>query len=388
MKTLTINSYLSLLLVLAVFSSACRKKAPEGFSADFEINYNNGGMAPDLITLRAQFADADTYDWSVEGVPLYGQQTTFNAQSAGSFYVTLEVESGQHKKTKSANVAVENYPTNGEAMTVVQSDGVIGTFGVDGAQPFFVPIDTIAPDGLNGMDYDNETRELYYTSSIIRAFPNGAEKKLILSDDQLSGGDKIVDLVVDSEEHRVYFAINGSSGLNAIASIDQDGNDLRYETQFEFPNAIFDITLDEFENTVYFTGSESTAIFKIIEGELIWLYADNFLKHALIFDNSTGFLYFAEQVFNTPAGQINIMRFNPKNYNPDLSETWPQVVVENASTQAIHGMDISESKQQLYWSDTGQHVIYRIDLNNAQATREIIFTNITNPRAIAISDFN
>jgi Low-density lipoprotein receptor repeat class B len=384
MRTQTTQSYLWLFLILSLLHAGCRKKAPEGFSADFNIYYDNGGMAPDVITLSAQFADADNYNWSVEGVSYSGEQIILNVQSAGSFFISLEVESGKHKKTKSETVVVENYPIDSEAMTIVQGDGVIGTFGVDGANPFFVPIDTIAPDGLNGMDYDDETAELYYTSSIIRAFPNGVGKQIILTDDQLSSGDNIVDLAVDSEDRRVYFAINGISSINAIASIDKEGIDLTYITQFEFPNSIFDITLDKFENTVYFTASESTEIFQTMQGEVISLYSDNSLKHALVFDNSTGLLYYADHI----GDQANIMRFDPKNYSPTLPETWPQVIVESASTEPIYGIDISESNHQLYWSDSNNDVIHRIDLNNPQAEREIIFTAITNPRAIAISNFH
>jgi hypothetical protein len=273
---------------------------------------------------------------------------------------------------------------------VVQGDGVIGTTGVGGAQPFFVPIDTLPDGGIAGMDYDDDTKELYYTGSIIRAFPNGAEKRVLFLDDQLSSGDNIVDLVVDSDDHRVYFAISNSEFFNnAIASIDQNGNDLNYVAQFEFPNSIFDTTLDEIENTVYLTSYDNSGIYQIIPGEVNLIYSDQHLKLALVFDNSTGNLYFAEQVF-TPEGieTTNILRFNPKNYNPDLSATWPQIVIENASTHPIHGIDISESKQQLYWSDIGQNVIYRIDLNNPQAQKEIIFEGVTNPRAIAISNFH
>lgn len=388
MKISSPNLRYLLLICLIGLAFGCRKKAPDGFNADFNIGFNNGGMAPDTVVLSPQFLGADSYEWTIEGVSKTGQQVTFNPQSAGSYYVELTVSSDEHKRSNTSTIAIENYPTSGSAMTIVNEDGVIGSFGIDGDAPFWIPIDTIDADGIAGMDYDDNTKQLYYTGSIVRAFPNGAEKEEIFSNDQLQPGARIDDLVIDADDRRVYFAIN-SDVTKAVASVDLDGNDLNYEFEFTFFEAIQDITLDAALDRVYFTTEFSTAIQYTIQGDVATLYSDNSQKYALVFDNTTQYLYYAEQVFdNNGLTHTNIMRLNPESYNSDIPETWPQVVVENASIAPIQGIDLSESKQQLYWSDSAEKIIYRIDLNNPQEGREVVVRDIENPSALAIGNFD
>ncbi|MFK7806990.1 MAG: hypothetical protein AB8F74_04225 [Saprospiraceae bacterium] len=384
--------HLSSLILIPIFgllliTSACRKKAPDGFNADFSIYYNNGGMAPDSVLLAADFPDADNYEWSVEGIPATGMQAAIKLQTAGTYQVELLVESGDHDRSQISTIIINNYPTSGEAMTVVQDDGVIGTFAVDGANPFFVPIDTVATDELTGMDYDDNTKQIYYTGSIKRAFPNGTNKETIFDDNQLITGEKVADLVVDPDDQRVYFAINGIES-EAIASVSQDGSDLSFEFQTYNLSPILDITLDAKNNKVYFTNELSTSISKTILGDVSTILFDNSRKYALVFDNTTDYLYFAEETITNNGTFTNILRFQPEFYNSDLPDTWPVVVVENAASGPILGLDISESNQQLYWSNSEESNIYRIDLNDPNAEREIIFRNVANPKAIAIGNFN
>ncbi len=237
---------LCLLTGLICLTGSC-KKAPEGFSADFNISHKNGGMVTDTVELSARFDDADSYEWIIQGLPpRSGQNVAVVFQTAGSFSAQLTVKSGKHSKTNSEGLTLNNFPS-GTALTVVQGNGEVGTAGIDGSDPFWLSFDNAGASG--GMDYDDDTGQLYYSGSIKRAFPNGVDREIIYTEE---AWEEITALAVDSDDKRVYFD-RLSDGYYSIFSIDTEGTEIPTQEAFFMDGWLRDLTLDAANDRVYFT---------------------------------------------------------------------------------------------------------------------------------------
>ncbi len=373
--------FISLLAALCSLTSGCKDDPPPtGFSADFNLSLYNDGMAPDTLELRADFAGADSYDWQLQGLSIgSGQHHIEPISNVDVFSIKLTVKSGKHTKERSESFEVDNFPPNGgSTLTVFQGNGELGTIGIDGSDPFLLPIDDLSADSDGRMDYDDHSRELYYTGSIIRSFPNGAQSVTIVSDPLADPTDRIVDLAVDPEDQRVFFAVNHNIIGGFISSVDTDGN-----TEFVIGSfsdcTVLDMTLHKADNKAYFTCADQSNIRFAVGNDVGILFSHNANLYALVYDNTEDWLYFTGDLdFDM---LYEIYRIVP------VFGVAPELVVDDASAQPILGIDILESKQQLFWSDSDENAIYRLELNDPGATPEVVFTDVTNPKALAVGDF-
>ena len=368
-------------LILIFSLSTCKKdKEPDGFTADFTFTFAHGGMAPDTAKFSAQYPEADSYNWDISGIS--GSDTNFQVlfNAAGDFDASLTVKSGSFSDNKSASVPINNFPPGGTAMTIIQGNGEVGTVVLDAENPRWLAIDTIDANSIGGMDYDDENKTLYYTSSIKRSFPNGVGKEVIFDDSQLNPWeDGIVDLVVDGKDQLVYFVIHDSYGISAISTLSLDMF-TRSDIGFFQQSFIQFITLDKASDKYYFTAESSTEIhFGDAMGVSGSTNGNDALNYAIVFDNYTNVLYYVND--GDFDEDYDIMRVYPDN------DYYEEMVVDGASLQPILGLDIDENKQYLYWTDQAEDVIYRLKMNETGAEPEVIFENVTNPKALAIGNF-
>jgi len=376
-------------LLVVLLLSACEKQKLTGPSADFNHAFTRGGMAPDIVQFTATENDADEYEWHIiETLDDNQQKVQFNFESAGLYNVELTVTSGESSKTYSEEVELFDFPTLGPALTFVQNDGDVGTITIvtenenEVISPWLL-IANVDPDSHAGMDYNNQNNMLYYTSStsIKECSPNGTDMATIFSEADLEPlEDNIVDLVVDSEDQKVYFVINktdNTSIISTLSLIDNGRDTIGYYSS----SHILHLTLDNKAKRYYFTAEGSDKIhYGNATGVIGSTNGNNQQKYALVFDNKNDYLYYIND--DNHDDDFDIIRVRPDNGFQE------EIVVEDASTGTVPilDIDIDEDDQVLYWSDKDN--IYRLNLNDNYPTKEIIIPNVNAPRALAVGNFS
>lgn len=370
-----------LLLFSAILFSNCKKEnnKPEGFSADFNTSFSNGGMVPDSVVFKADYPNADTYSWNISGVITSGKDIGIKILAAGDYIAQLTASSSSYSETENNFFTLKNYPPNGTSASFLNGSGAISTVVLNANEPFILPIDSVENLQMTGgMDYDEDNNKLYYTGSIIRSNPNGTEKEILLETDP--PGEFIRDLVVDGEDGFIYYSRSLLQQLDdEVYKMPINGGqpELLFENQPSIDHLalnksddiIFAVSDGDFQITYYdpATGLDSYSSF---EGD----------KHALVWNNAENMLYFVESTDNNQT--YNIYKSDPTSASPSS-----EVVVEDASTQPILGIDIDEKNQTLYWTNQDEGAIYQLDLTNPQAVPKLTFIGISNPRSLAIGSF-
>ncbi len=369
-----------LLFAVLVFSNCKKdKNKPAGFSANFNTSFTNGGMVPDSVVFSAVYADAENYNWNVSGVTLSGKTVGVNITAAGGYVAQLTANSGSYSETETSFFTLKNYPPNGTTASFLNNNGEINTVVLDASQPSTLPIDSIENEQMSGgMDYDDDDNKLYYTGSIIRANPNGTDKETILFTDL--PGEFIRDLVVDSQEDMIYYSLAmDQQFLDEVWKMPINGG--QAELLFEFQPSIDHLALNDSENIVFAVSDADSEIIIYDPNTGLDSYSSfEGAKHALVWNNTESMLYFVEDINND--NTYDIVKSDPTLPNPTS-----EIVVNNASTLPILGIDIDEKNQILYWTDQAEGAIIQLELNNPGASPKIVFLGISNPRSLAIGTF-
>jgi hypothetical protein len=375
------HTILFFLLLIAISISNCKKEKnkPEGFSADFNTSFTNGGMVPDSILLSATYPDADSYSWNIGGVIISGKNIGVKILAAGNYFAELTASSSSYSETEISFFTLKNYPPNGTTASYLNGSGEINTVVLNATHPTELPIDSVENLQLTGgMDYDDDSNKLYYTGSIIQANPNGTEKETILFTDPPE--EFIKDIVVDSGNDIIYYSYSLIQEIaDEVYKMAIEGG--QPELLFELEPSVDHLALNESEDIVFavsegdfkiiiYTPNEGLDSYSSFEGD----------KHALVWNNTENMLYFVESIDDNQT--YDIYKSDPTTVNPSS-----ELVVENASTQPILGIDIDETNQILYWTDQDEGAIVQLELNNPQAEPKIVFLGITNPKTLAIGSF-
>lgn len=379
---LSIHKFLFFLLFILFSTSNCKKEnnKPDGFSADFSVSYSNGAMVPDSLLFTADYHDADEYTWNISGSIFSGQNLKAGFFIAGNYVVSLTASQGDYSETETFYPALYNYPPYGTVASFLTDNDEIKTVVLSGAAPFVVSVDTV-DSGFQisgGLDYDDEIKKLYYTRSLSRSNPNGTDKQSIFFTDPPE--DFVRDVVVDSEDNVLYFSHSITQEI-ADKVMKISSVNLSTELLFEYQPSVDHLAINESENILFAVseGNPDMVIYTPNEG-LSFYSGHGGDKFALVWNNTENLLYYVEDIDGD--NTYDIVKSDPTAANP-----LPEIVVSNASTQPILGIDIDEINQVLYWTDQATDAIYQIDLTNPQAVPKIAFPGISNPRALAIGSF-
>ncbi len=382
MNTRFSNHSILIFLCLVLFTiTNCNKdkNKPAGFSADFNTSFSNGGMVPDSVTFSAAYPDAEKYDWNISGTRATGKKYAVKIISPGQYIASLTASSGSYSESETTYLTLKNYPPNGTSASFLNGNGEISTAVISGSDPFALPIDSIETIQVTGgMDYDDDEQKLYYTGSIIKANPNGTFKETILVTDP--PGEFIRDLVVDSEDDMVYYSYSQiQQQTDEVYKMPTSGG--QSEFLFEWQPSVDHLALNASEDIVFAVsdGDNYIVIYKPNMGLTPFISFDG-AKHALVWNNTEGMLYFVEDVDQDDT--YDIVKSDPTAVNPTS-----EIVFADASTEPIVGIDVDETNQILYWTDQIEGAIFQLDLKDPQATPKIVFLGISNPRSLAIGNF-
>lgn len=336
-------------------------------------------MAPDSVLFSATYLNADNYSWNISGVTFSGQNIKVGFINAGQYIVRLTVSSGGYSETETSYPVLKNYPSNGTTASYLTNNGEINTVVLNENTPIVVPIDSIQGFQIKGgMDYDDKTKKLYYCGLIIQCNPNGTDKQLIFLTDPPE--EYVRDLVVDSDDNKIYFSHSITQEI-ADKVMKISTIDLSTELLFEYQPSIDFLALNESEDILFAVSQGSNEIVIYTPNTGLSSYSGfNGPKFALAWYNSENMLYFVEDIDGD--NTYDIVKSDPTAANPSA-----EIVVNNASTQPILGIDIDEKNQALYWTDQVEGAIFQLDLTDPQAVPKIAFSGISNPRALAIGNF-
>ena len=384
---------LFLLFSTILLSPACKK---DECKADFSTSFANGGMAPETVTVSADYGDQDSYDWNVDGVMDSGTPKDLSFASAGSFNVDLSVSNGDLSCSESSTIDIRDFPYQGfmtqsgeevgRSISYFESNGTLNTmiFDIPGAKAVVIPAgDPINIDGTGGLDYDDVNRRLYVSPNFPTGgvtfgscLPNGAELELVQGAEDFG----ITDLIVDDEKQMLYYSIR-IGGNAVIRQVDLNTGD-RLAT---FNNlGVFDIyfALNRTTNDLFWT---SGSCIGKIDGMIMQGNEGFFCDQqntgaigSMIFDNTKNLLYFTQLDDETETYSI---------YRIDVNQAEPtrELLVGNASSVSIDGITMDEENQELFWSDAGDNTIKKLNLGTDEI--EVIVENVSSPRGLAVGIF-
>ena len=370
-----------LFIISIFFFSTCKKEKnkPEGFTANFNTAFTNGGMIPDSILFSASYQDAESYNWNISGVQATGKDVSVKILLPGDYVAEMTASTGSYSETELSFFTLKNYPPNGTSASFLNGSGEVNTVVISASQPPVLPIDSVENLQMaGGMDYDEDNNKLYYTGSIIRSNPNGTQKETILQTDP--PGEFIRDVAVDGGDQMVYYSYSLiQEFVDEVYKIPANGGQPEFLFEFqpsvdfltvkEDDDIVFAVSQGEF-NIIIFDPTTGLDSYSSFEGD----------KYALVWNNTENMLYFVEDIEND--GTYDIVKSDPTAANPSTVR-----VIENVSTEPVLGIDIDEKNQVLYWTDQVQGTIMQLELNNPQAEPKTAFIGISNPRALAIGTF-
>jgi hypothetical protein len=257
-------------------------------------------------------------------------------------------------------------------------------FDIPGAKAVVIPAgDPINIDGTGGLDYDDVNRRLYVSPNFPTGgvtfgscLPNGAELELVQGAEDFG----ITDLIVDDEKQMLYYSIR-IGGNAVIRQVDLNTGD-RMAT---FNNlGVFDIyfALNRTTNDLFWT---SGSCIGKIDGMIMQGNEGFFCDQqntgaigSMIFDNTKNLLYFTQLDDETETYSI---------YRIDVNQAEPtrELLVGNASSVSIDGITMDEENQELFWSDAGDNTIKKLNLGTDEI--EVVVENVSSPRGLAVGIF-
>ena len=330
----------------------------------------------------------DQYDWEMAGLTgsIPNWNVNFDTNSIGTFTAKLTVSLEKWTRSSMDVVETGNTPQEGQAMSVVTNGG-IETSVVNAGESSAIEVDDVDNEAITDLEYNAEDDKLYYTGTVHRANPNGTEKELIIPN--LAGSkEHTTALAIDQGRDRIYYArAIPSSNFYQVWFAGFDGSGQTETTSNIFSSVPY-LEFWEKGNTYFYIQSSSNysiesynmnsfttsrTFYGITVGD----------KEAIAIDQSTDRLYFVEMADTMGQGVYRIGWYDLNNENSQAVS-----LLENVSMMPILGMDIDEENQTLYYSDQVENAIFKVDLRQGDPIPEKILENISNPRAIAVGNFD
>jgi hypothetical protein len=334
---------------------------------------------------NAALPGAISWDVNDDGLIMGGQGTercTMQLeQSEDPYDISLQVAGADFLCDRTKSLFVDaNFPEGASGLVISNGDGDLLFQYVDEADENAYDIgDQNAPSGsdVNGVTFDEDTRKVYYSSSVWRCNPNGTELEKLV-DIEGKGG-----IVVDGADNTIIFCKSDPiEQLYALAYYDLDGKEV--EPFFiSSSSPINFMAMDKDENILFFVQPFSDYYVRKgpfdqgLEPLEDCFLGDDLPIYALAYDQQEDYLYYAR---GYQGESIDLWRAKA----PITPNTVGEIVRENVSYEPILGLAVQEETQMLYWTDQVDNTVKRLDLTDPNAEPEIVANNVTNPRALTV----
>ncbi len=374
------NRIILVLVSLMIWMASCNpdedpvNKCTDLALADFTIEYSNGGIPPELVTLRSIDLSGDAYFWEVNGQTSNGPTFTVSFNETGVFDATLEVQKGMEVCDLTRVIEISPNPLFGSSAIFVDSDGTIYYKYLDNPGAPQQAVGNVGNMGLKGLAYDEQHKKLYYSGSIFRSNMDGSANEQLIEDP----ASNLIDLD-PSDNVLLYATIEQNSPVIKMADLDGNNPKTLHDGFFRFDF----MTVSHTHNIVFFVDAELSYEIGFlqygvdpVEPEFA-SFGDFAEKKALAYDDTNGYLYYAEGY------DVNVIK---RVAWPITPNSIGEIVVEFAGNTPVLGLDIDEKVNHLYWTyqkgDIG--AIHRLDLNDPGAEVETVFEGEVNPKTLQV----